>query len=73
MENKLTSSQQVIFDCVKRYCKTHREAPTLREICDMANLKTISTVQVHLQNLQKKGYVDIEPRIKRGIIILKED
>lgn len=70
-KNDLTFSQQVIFDCVKRYYKAHRETPTLREICKMAGLNTVSTVQVHLKNLQKKGYIDVEPRTKRGITILK--
>ena len=71
--NELTFAQEVIFDCVKRYYKQNREAPTLDEICEMAGLNTKSTVQVHLQNLQKKGYVEVKPKAKRGIIILKDN
>ena len=71
MKNKLTFCQQIILDCVKKYYETHYDSPTLLELCEMAGLKTKSTVQVHLRNLQKKGYLQIEPRIKRGIIILK--
>ncbi len=73
MKNKLTFSQQVILDCVKRYYEEHYEAPTLEEICYMADLNTISTVHIHLKNLQKKGYIEVQPRIKRGIKILKQD
>ena len=32
MENKLTFSQQVIFDCLKKYYNEHYEMPTLEEI-----------------------------------------
>ena len=52
--NKLTFSQQVILDCIKKYYKKNYEMPTLEEICDMAGINTRSTVHEHLRNLQKK-------------------
>lgn len=65
--NKLTFSQQVIFDCIKEYYKKNYEMPTIGEICDMAGLNTRSTVHEHLRNLQKKGYIRVIPKLKRGI------
>ena len=73
MKNKLTFSQEVVLCSVKKYYKEHHETPTLSEICEMVDLSAKSTVHAHLQNLKEKGYIDIEPKQKRGIIILDDN
>lgn len=72
MKNKLTFSQEVVLCSIKKYYKEHLETPTLSEICEMVDLSAKSTVHAHLQNLKEKGYIDIEPKQKRGIIILDD-
>ena len=39
----------------------------------MTDLSARSTVHAHLKNLKEKGYIDIEPKQKRGIIILDDN
>ena len=71
--NKLTFSQQVILDCIKKYYKKNYEMPTHEEICDMAGINTRSTVHEHLRNLQKKGYIRVIPKLKRGIRFINDN
>lgn len=67
MENKLTFSQQLILDCIHKYYDENLEMPTLNDLCYLAELNTRSTVHEHLRNLQKKGYIRVIPKLKRGI------
>ena len=67
--NRPTFIQYLILDCVKKYIEENEESPTLNELCEMSGINTISTVHVHLKNLEKLGYVEIKPRIKRGIVL----
>ena len=73
MKNKLTFSQQLILDCIYKYYEENLEMPTLDDLCYMANINTKSTVHEHLRNLQKKGYIRIIPKIKRGIRFINND
>lgn len=73
MENKLTFSQQLILDCIHKYYDENLEMPTLDDLCYLAGLNTRSTVHEHLKNLQKKGYVRVIPKIKRGIRFINND
>ena len=55
MEVKLTPQQQSILKLVKEFMADHGYAPTVRELCRLAGLKSPDTVQYHLDNLRSKG------------------
>lgn len=55
--DKLTNQQQKLLDKIKRFIVAHGYAPTVRELCEEMNLSSTATVQVHLNNLEKKGYI----------------
>jgi repressor LexA len=65
----MTLKQQKIYDTIKEYIETYNEAPSIREICLIAGLNSPATVHKHLKNLERLGYIDIEPRVKKGIRI----
>lgn len=65
----MTFTQQIIYECIKKYIEEKEEAPSIREICEMAGLSSPATVHKHLKNLERLGYIDIEPRVKKGIRI----
>lgn len=67
----MTFSQSVIYECIKQYIKENCESPTIREICEMAELSSPATVHKHLKNLKDKGYIDYEPKKKRSIKIVE--
>lgn len=41
--------------------------PSVREICKAVGLKSTSTVQAHLDALEKAGYIERDPMLKRSI------
>jgi repressor LexA len=51
----LTPQQQSILKLVKEFMADHGYAPTVRELCRLAGLKSPDTVQYHLDNLRSKG------------------
>ena len=65
----MTYSQKRIYNYIKKYIEENEEAPSIREICEMAGLSSPATVHVHLKNLKELGYIDIKPRLKKGIRI----
>ena len=66
MDN-LTYMQEIVLECINKYYGENGETPTLSELCEMAGLNTRSTIHEHLRNLQKKGYICVIPKLKRGI------
>jgi repressor LexA len=54
----LTPKQQVLLGLVRGYMADHGMAPTVRELCKLAGLKSPDTVQYHLDNLRAKGYLE---------------
>jgi repressor LexA len=52
---ELTPQQQSILKLIKEFMAEHHYAPTVRELCRLAGLKSPDTVQYHLDNLRAKG------------------
>lgn len=67
---KLTSQQLKLLDVIKKYLVKHGYAPTVRELCDEMDLSSTATVQVHINNLEKKGYLRKEESKNRTIELL---
>lgn len=57
---KLTKKQEEILTIIKKYVAKNGYSPTVREICDKANLSSTATVFVHLKHLFNKGYISQE-------------
>ncbi|MZK53867.1 LexA family protein [Clostridium beijerinckii] len=53
----LTEKQREIFNIIKNYIDKERISPTIREICEIAGLKSSSTVHSYLSRLEEKGYI----------------
>lgn len=71
MKNKLTFMQGLVLESIEKYYKENEESPTLVELCDMVGLYAKSTIQQHLKNLEKKGFIKREKKKKRGISIIE--
>ena len=70
---KLTSQQEKMLDKIKQYMVKRGYAPTVRELCQEMNLSSTATVQVHLNNLEKKGYLKKEDGKNRTIELLVDN
>lgn len=69
--NKLTRRQSEILRAIGEYIKIHGYAPSFREIAEIVNLASVSTVYGHLENLKRKGYISWEPTQPRTLQIIK--
>lgn len=58
MDSTLTPKQNIILKLVRSFITEHGYAPTVRELCGLAGLKSPDTVQFHLDNLRAKGFLD---------------
>lgn len=72
MKTQLTQTQQKILDFIIDK-KAEAKTPTLAEIAEHFGYRNRSTVQQHLQAIEKKGYIKRNPKISRGIELLTED
>lgn len=67
----LTEIQRKILDIIIKYKKENKMSPTVREIGEITKIKSTSTVQGHLNSLEKKGFIERKSSIPRSIIVLK--
>jgi len=66
MQKELTKIQQDILNYLIEL-KSKSAVPTLAEIAKHFGYKNRSTVQQHLQSIQKKGFIKRNPKISGGI------
>lgn len=66
---KITVKQERVLNELKKYLANKGYPPTVRELCDLTNLSSTATVQVHLDHLEEKGYIKRD-RIKNRTIEL---
>ncbi|MDR1689807.1 MAG: transcriptional repressor LexA [Clostridiales bacterium] len=70
MKKDLTEKQKRIYNFIKDTIRSKGYPPSVREICVATNLKSTSTVHVHLENLERKGYIRREAYKNRSIEVL---
>ncbi|MBK8946162.1 MAG: repressor LexA [Ignavibacteriae bacterium] len=72
MPKELTKTQQKILEFLTE-SKLKGFMPTLAEIAKKFGYENRSTVQQHLQAIEKKGYIRRSSKLSRGIELLLED
>ncbi|MDQ3939870.1 MAG: transcriptional repressor LexA [Actinomycetota bacterium] len=70
MVEGLTDRQRQILEFLAETVAERGYPPSVREVCEALGLASSSTVHSHLQALQRKGYVRIDPTKPRAIEIL---
>lgn len=53
----ITEKQQEILNIIKNYIDKEKIPPSIREIGDLAGLRSTSTVHSYLNRLEKNGYI----------------
>ena len=66
----LTPVQRRIRQYIEDYSQDLGYSPSYREIAGAAGLASLSSVALHMQTLQDKGYVSREPGRPRSIVVL---
>ncbi len=65
----LTVKQDQVWRFITQYTQMNGRSPTLEEIADAVDLRAVSTVHKHLDNLRKLGLISKIPHGKRAIMI----
>jgi repressor LexA len=67
----LTEKQKNIYNIIKEFIDKNGYSPTVREIGEIANLKSSATVDTYLEILEEKGYITSVRNKARTIRIVK--
>ncbi len=67
MGEKITKRQKAVLDCIEECIRQKGYGPTVREVCTALGLSSPSTVHVHLNALEEKGYIHRDPLKSRSI------
>jgi repressor LexA len=73
MPEVLTQRQREILDYLRRMLREKAYPPTVREIGLAIGLSSSSTVQNHLNTLERKGYIHRDPSKSRAIELVEKD
>jgi len=65
----IKKTQDKVLSYIQSHLQEHQIPPTLRDIQDHFGFSAIGTVQYHLKNLVAAGFVEIKPRLSRGITL----
>ena len=63
----ITTRQREALDIIVDYFVEHGRPPTLREIGERMGIGSTNAVNDHLKALARKGYIDRDPMVNRGI------
>lgn len=69
----LTERQAQALDFIRRYMRDHHMPPTLAEIGEALSIQSSNGVYKLLQALEKKGHIEREKYVARGIRLVDED
>ncbi len=73
MLEALSSRQREILEYLKFRNKIRSYPPTVREIGEAVGLSSSSTVQNHLNSLERKGYIRRDPTKSRTIEVVEQE
>lgn len=68
----MTERQHEILNMINEYINKEGISPTVREICDIAGLKSSATVHRHIKVLQNEGYIQMIKNSPRSMRVVKE-
>lgn len=69
--DKLTDKQKRVYNYIKNAIIDTGIPPSIREMCDALDIKSTSTIHLHLTSLEKKGYIKRNKTKNRSIEILE--
>jgi len=70
-QKSLSRRATQILDFIREELQTKGYAPTVREICREVGLKSPRSVQLHLETLERHGYITRTHRTSRSILLVE--
>lgn len=65
-------NQAEIFNAIKNYIEENKIPPTIRELCEILEIKSTSTVWEYIKQLKVDGYISMTDSSNRSIRIEKD-
>lgn len=72
MNNQLSERQNQILEFIREIGRTRNYPPSVREIGEAVGLSSSSTVQNHLNHLERRGFVRRDPTRSRTVQLVEE-
>lgn len=69
---RLSQEQQEILESIDEYISANGYSPSIRDICKITGRSSPATIQYHLKNLKKLGYISYNEKECRTIRILRK-
>ncbi len=67
----MTNKQKIIYDAIQEFLEINGYSPTIRELCDLLDLKSTATMYVHLKKMKEKGVLNYQEGCSRTIVLNK--
>lgn len=67
----MTRKQEELYKAIKEFINEKGYAPTVRELCEITDIKSPATTFGKLIILKRKGYITYEKNKSRTIKVLK--
>lgn len=61
------NNQFMVLEIIREYIDKNKISPTVREICDISEIKSISTVHKYIKRLESLGYINKKNNSPRSI------
>jgi SOS-response transcriptional repressor LexA len=58
-----------IYKAIKNYIEKNGFSPSVRELCKLTGINSISTITSYLNKLEEGGYIKRKPKIVRNITL----
>jgi repressor LexA len=69
----LSRRQERMLDFIRRFVNEHQFPPTIREIGEAVDISSTSVVNYNLNALEKKGMIERDRNVSRGLRLAEED
>lgn len=67
----LSARQKKILEVIERFQNKSGYPPSIREICDKANISSTSVVNYYLEQLEEMGFIERDRRVSRGVRLMR--
>lgn len=68
----ITQRQRECLQSIERHIAQHGRPPSLRELGTLLGVTSTNAVSILLRTLERDGYIRVDPKVARGIVVLGE-
>ena len=72
MAKELSDRQNRMMECIREFIYENRFPPSIRQIGEVVGISSTSVVKYNLDALERKGYIERDREISRGIRVVED-